>query len=72
MNLGVETTQKRPAPGAPTPVSAFSDESWGGDPCDQNQPSTDLSFQHSLMNLGVETAVVRRQGFGCQAGFSIL
>jgi len=36
-------------------VSAFSDESWGGDPVEDAQQRITDMFQHSLMNLGVET-----------------
>jgi len=37
-------------------VSAFSDESWGGDPQITNfREEIFYLFQHSLMNLGVET-----------------
>jgi len=43
-------------------VSAFSDESWGGDPLHpQACCSMLLWFQHSLMNLGVETNYRRYQ-----------
>jgi len=42
-----------------TTVSAFSDESWGGDPDALNTTANlTLVFQHSLMNLGVETLIV--------------
>jgi len=57
MNLGVETLEAEGATAnAPWSVSAFSDESWGGDPPPANQTHLSQSaFQHSLMNLGVET-----------------
>jgi len=38
-----------------TIVSAFSDESWGGDPVTAMRGRPSRLFQHSLMNLGVET-----------------
>jgi len=56
MNLGVETVVCFGKQQSITHVSAFSDESWGGDhreicACRWKR----LLFQHSLMNLGVET-----------------
>jgi len=80
MNLGVETRQsgdpeelpgrvsafsdeswggdrfRKRAPRNSSNVSAFSDESWGGDPpLPQESQAHTQTFQHSLMNLGVET-----------------
>jgi len=55
MNLGVETDGRAALPLSIQDVSAFSDESWGGD---QKQGFATIGytkFQHSLMNLGVET-----------------
>jgi len=56
MNLGVETQIVGQPLQEPGTVSAFSDESWGGDPRHVGQRQNDCpAFQHSLMNLGVET-----------------
>jgi len=56
MNLGVETPDMDFGADRMASVSAFSDESWGGDPDLQTIPqAAKLKFQHSLMNLGVET-----------------
>jgi len=72
MNLGVETQPGVLAGAYVRPVSAFSDESWGGDLIHAPFDGTVVfQFQHSLMNLGVETR------FDCADGdigsrFSIL
>ncbi len=79
MNLGVETVLNQASLPVGLPVSAFSDESWGGDRAwhkmiglvvdvsafSDESWGGDLKvlrkaedgemFQHSLMNLGVET-----------------
>jgi len=55
MNLGVETIDVTVPQEADGVVSAFSDESWGGDPRSAIANPPIVLFQHSLMNLGVET-----------------
>jgi len=56
MNLGVETLCQTNGHFPQFVVSAFSDESWGGDPAVAFYTIVLMSrFQHSLMNLGVET-----------------
>jgi len=58
MNLGVETRRECQMLPRRHDVSAFSDESWGGDPFMVYAFAPRLHvFQHSLMNLGVETPV---------------
>jgi len=58
MNLGVETTRQLIAESPVLSVSAFSDESWGGDLVYFWLPDHSVEkFQHSLMNLGVETLI---------------
>jgi len=59
MNLGVETTASGFSSNQLVRVSAFSDESWGGDPFNASRPGKSGGrFQHSLMNLGVETCLL--------------
>jgi len=54
-------------------VSAFSDESWGGDPQYGNCYQCRFTmFQHSLMNLGVETHQRQRLVEDWNKCFSIL
>jgi len=60
MNLGVETRGRFPPPAGGRRVSAFSDESWGGDHLLEWLIWRLILFQHSLMNLGVETVPHRR------------
>jgi len=55
MNLGVETISSVARCFTTAGVSAFSDESWGGDPARRLTQKKTFMFQHSLMNLGVET-----------------
>ncbi len=56
MNLGVETSYWLIGTVNTPSVSAFSDESWGGDLSKRNESTNSCRmFQHSLMNLGVET-----------------
>jgi len=56
MNLGVETKMSFWQKLLNKLVSAFSDESWGGDlKVVDVHISVRIAFQHSLMNLGVET-----------------
>jgi len=73
MNLGVETLSHQSGQPDNTHVSAFSDESWGGDPhYDYLQRRTAKMFQHSLMNLGVETHGYISQSALKPTSFSIL
>jgi len=55
MNLGVETSHNITTALIKNKVSAFSDESWGGDRHQPDRNPVHSLFQHSLMNLGVET-----------------
>ncbi len=56
MNLGVETMSDLILVHRHLVVSAFSDESWGGDQVVVKRDLDIKAFQHSLMNLGVETS----------------
>jgi len=62
MNLGVETVVDFPVCEPVDYVSAFSDESWGGDRHLPDDRWLYVKFQHSLMNLGVETILRRKNG----------
>jgi len=64
MNLGVETLKEYDHSIDAARVSAFSDESWGGDQLLRIFFLKKVQFQHSLMNLGVET-FRRQRRCGC-------
>jgi len=63
MNLGVETSLQYIYDVTNAFVSAFSDESWGGDHNRGRDGGGVGAFQHSLMNLGVETCPLAVNGF---------